>query len=263
MHLHNEKHIGSKFILILGVCCSFLLSNLTFAEESKQWTVSIEPYVMFTSISGTAGMGRVAGAPVSVRFSDILKNLQFAGMIHTEAHHRSGWGVLVDYGFMNLGADLTGPLGGVTNASVKQGILEILVSRSFMSSNFKFELLGGVRWWNNKIDITLNPVFLPGSPSVAIRESWVDPIIGGRVTIPLFNKLDFLVRADVGGFGIGSDFTSQVSAGIHYHITEMISIDLQYKALWVNYKNGVSNTPGSFSYDTVTSGPLLGIIFEL
>ena len=37
---------------------------------------------------------------------------------------------------------------------------------------------------------------------------------------------------------------------------------MQYKALWVDYENGTPGSPDFFQYDTVTHGPLLGIIYK-
>jgi opacity protein-like surface antigen len=66
---------------------------------------------------------------------------------------------------------------------------------------------------------------------------------------------------DLGGFGLGSDFTLSSSMGVQYQMTRSMILDLKYKALWVDYENGSPATPGSFKYDTVTHGPIVGVIF--
>ena len=48
-----------------------------------------------------------------------------------------------------------------------------------------------------------------GFQDKSISETWVDPIIIGRVKFPAGKKWLFQLRADVGGFGIGSDFAWQ------------------------------------------------------
>ncbi|MFQ5345893.1 MAG: hypothetical protein ACE5DZ_08045 [Mariprofundus sp.] len=248
--------------LLLLFGSAFLLPDDSCAQEAGDWKLSIEPYLMLTSIDGTAGIGRVAGKQVNVQFQDILKNLEFAGMIHAEAHHSSNWGLLIDYGFMNLGADIAGPLGGVINAGAKQGVLELLVARKINFANYDVELLGGFRWWTNKVNLTLNPAILPGSISASTNESWLDPVIGARLTIPLSDQLTFVMRGDLGGFSVGSDFTTEIAGGIHYRFTKMFSLDAQYKALWVDYSSGTAGQPGYFAYKTVTHGPVLGLIID-
>jgi hypothetical protein len=232
------------------------------AEEKSAWKLSVEPFLMMTSISGDASVGRVTGAPVDVAFEDILENLQFAAMLHAEAFHQSGWGVLFDNGYMDLGADISGPLGGVTDVGVKQGVLELLAAKKFPLEKGSFDLIGGLRWWDNSVDITVNPAILPGSANLSIDESWIDPVIGVRLTFPLTKPLKLVLRGDIGGFGVGSDFSALAMAGVHYRFNDMLSLDLQYKALWVDYADGTQGTPGYFAYDTVTHGPLVGFIFE-
>ena len=36
---------------------------------------------------------------------------------------------------------------------------------------------------------------------------WVDPVVGGRIRYNLVPGQDFILRGDVGGFGVGSQFT--------------------------------------------------------
>jgi len=80
--------------------------------------------------------------------------------------------------------------------------------------------------------------------------------------MPLSESFDLVFRGDVGGFGLSSDFTALIAAGVHYRFTNMISLDVRYKALWVDYETGAKGAPGYFSYTTVTHGPILGVIFE-
>ncbi len=90
---------------------------------------------------------------------------------------------------------------------------------------------------------------------------WVDPVVGTRLSMPVLENFDFILRGDIGGFGISSDFTALVSAGLQYHFTRMVSLDIRYKALWVDYETGTQGRPGYFSYTTVTHGPILGLVF--
>ena len=115
---------------LLSIFFISLLSAPAFSQEdsSRNWTFSVEPYLLGSSINGSAGMGRVSGIAVDVSFSDILENLQMAGMLHFEAQHRNGWGIILDYGFVDLGADTSVGFGGVIDASIRQGILEALAT---------------------------------------------------------------------------------------------------------------------------------------
>jgi hypothetical protein len=45
-------------------------------------------------------------------------------------------------------------------------------------------------------------------------------------------------------------------------MSRSVDLDLQYKATWVDYKNGSRGSPGFFQYDTVTHGPVIGFVFK-
>ena len=233
-----------------------------FAAEGDDWMFSIEPYLMATNIGGDTTIGRATGVDVDVDFSDILEKLEAAFMVSGSAFHKSGWGVLVDYGYMKLGSDTSGPKGGVVDTELRQGVLETFIAKQMPLQQGHWELYTGIRWWDNDIEVTVDPTIRPGDINLSVKEDWVDPVIGAQFKIPLSGKFDFLLRGDVGGFGISSDFTALVTAGFQYRFTEMISLDVRYKALWVDYETGAEGAPGYFAYKTVTHGPILGVIFE-
>ena len=200
---------------------------------------------------------------MDVGYDQILENLELAAMLHFEAHHKKGWGLSLDYGFMDLGADITGPLGGVTNTSVRQGILEALAVYRNKLTDGQLDYLFGLRWWDNDIDMTIDPVVLPGTATMNIEEDWVDVVVGIRWLSAINKNWDVVLYGDIGGFGLESDFTSSLSAGAHYQMSANWVLDLQYKALWVDYENDKpKGQPGYFAYDTVTHGPLIGFIYK-
>jgi hypothetical protein len=240
-----------------------LLAACGYAQaKSDTWDFTIEPYLMASSIKGAAGMGRIAGTPVDVNFSTILENLSMAGMLHFEAQHQNGWGIVLDYGFMDLKADTTVGFGGVLDASLRQGVFEVLVSRHFGSPDSGLEALAGIRWWDNKVRARFDPVIHPGSLNVRVDEDWIDPIVGLRWTNKLSARWDLQLRGDMGGFGISSDFTWSASASALYRMSDRFVLELGYKALDVDYDNGKASDQGFFAYDTTTHGPLIGLLIK-
>src|SRR3546814_14719226 len=61
---------------------------------------------------------------------DIFEHLDFGAMIHAEVRHRSGFGAIVDYSFMDLSGESDGPVvpGAEIKAKVFQGILAAFAS---------------------------------------------------------------------------------------------------------------------------------------
>lgn len=238
-----------------------LLSLVAFsahAQSGGDWKYSIEPYLLGASINGDATLGRVAGVPVDVSTDQILENLEAAFMLNFEARFDNGWGLVVDYGFMDLGADTTVGLGGVLDASVRQAILEVVATRRLDVAPGRLELFGGVRRWDNEIKASFDPAIGGGSLSTEINEDWVDPIVGLRWTRGLSDRWELRLRGDVGGFGVGSDFTWGANAAVFFRMSERMFLDLAYRALYVDYANDKASNEGAFAYDTTTHGPILG-----
>jgi hypothetical protein len=228
---------------------------------SDQWSFEIEPYAQATTIEGDAGIGRANAEDLEVDFDAILEALHMAGMLHFEAFHDGGWGVILDYGFMDLREDISGPRGGVVDAKVRQGVLQAEVAYRVALGKGTLDYLGGIRWWDNDIDIDIDPALLPTELKAEVEEDWVDVFIGARWLRPVSENWEFMLRGDVGGFELEADFTSSVGLGFKYHINDSMRIDLRYKGVWVDYEDGTKGTPGYFAYDTLTHGPIAGFIY--
>lgn len=240
-----------KWLTGLLILC---LSPVSMADD---WDFYVEPYLLAASIEGNADIGRVTGAEIDVDFGTILDNLDIGAMIHFEGRNTSGWGFALDYGFMDLSDEVLGSRGGVIDARVRQGIFEALLTRS--AGNSSVDYFAGFRWWDNDIDTRIDPAILPGTAITRVDASWIDLVVGARISHDLNERWTLTARADVGGFGVESDFTSQLSVGAFYEFNARYSLDLQYKALWVDYEEGRSGQPGYFAYDTVTHGPIVGL----
>ncbi len=77
--------------------------------DAQDWSSEFEVYELASSIEGDAGIGRATGVTVDVDMSDILEVLDIGATAHFEAHNSNGWGVALDYGFMELKADIRRP----------------------------------------------------------------------------------------------------------------------------------------------------------
>jgi len=229
-------------------------------EESSKWSYELEPYLMFTKIQGDASLGRIDLNDIEVPFKTIWDNLELGAMAHFEGHHDSGWGFTVDYGFMDLGKQHTGILNGLTEAGVRQSVLEIMgLYRQTLDVDSSIDYMAGIRRWDNKIEVThtlLNPI------EFERKVSWIDAVVGARYNHKLNENWGFYMTGSLGGAGFESDYTASVGTGVKYALSESMELDLQYKATWVDYEEGTVGTSGYFKYDTVTHGPIIGLNFK-
>lgn len=243
-----------KILPIFGI----FAAAITMPADADEWSFSIEPYVLAANIEGESGIGRVTGAPVDLDFSTILENLDMAAMLHFEAHSNNGWGLIFDYGFMDLSDDVFGSRGGVVDARVRQGILEGLLVRRSGSQTSGLEYFAGIRWWDNDVDVVVDPAVAPGDVIRKVDASWVDLVVGARWTRNINAYWVAKVKGDIGGFGVEADFTSSLSFSAIYEFSQRYALDLQYKAMWVDFEDGGRGQSNYFSYDTVTHGPVIG-----
>jgi hypothetical protein len=237
---------------------------LTGAPEARSdnWTFVVAPYALLPNISGDASVGRVDNVDVDVSTGDILDSLDLGAMLQLEARHASNLGAMINYAFMDLGEDADGPLGFTrVQADIFQGILEGFGTYRFVFEKSTLDTYAGVRWWDINLDVDADTPI--GSRGYNRDEDWVDPVLGARWLPRLGAKWRLLLQGDVGGFGAASQFSWCAQAGVLWDLSEMTSITLLYKALGVDYQSGERHTQSYFEYDTITQGPLLGVVFRL
>ncbi len=250
-----------KSIFSLTLLALFSLNTSVQAAQASDWTFKLTPYGFANSISGTASAIGQNDVPANLDFEQIFNNLDATFMMTGEAVHNSGWGFAVDYSFMDLSKSKSIPVVGTLAASNRLGVLEGLVFKRSETKFGQIDVFGGFRWWDHDLAASLNSN-LPGKGfDIAVAEDWVDAVVGVRIMKELNEDWAINARADIGGLGLSSDFTSTVSTGVNYHINDTMTLEVSYKATWVDYNNGKSGTD-YYAYDTLTHGPVIGLSFE-
>jgi hypothetical protein len=249
-----------RFSASILVSAATLLPS--FSATAQDWEFLVAPYVLVPSITGDASLGRIEGADVDVSSSDILKSLDLGAMIQVEGRHSSSYGFVINYAFMDLSNNASGPLGFVdVESNVFQGVLEAFGSRRFLYQGGTVDLYGGLRWWDINLGVEAETPL--GSRKFSRNEDWVDPVLGARWLPRIAEQWRLLIQGDVGGFGAASQFSWCAQAGVLWDVSEMTSVTVLYKALGVDYHTGARHTASYFEYDTITQGPLIGVIFRL
>jgi len=154
---------------------------------------------------------------------------------------------------MGLGASRT--KGGVSaEADFDEFVLEADVG---LRINPQFEAFVGARFWS--LDAQLE-VTGPGPGQEGQGDqTWVDPLVGARYIQPIGDAWRFVLRGDVGGFGVGSEFSWQGIARVDWQCSENFALNVGYRYVDVDYEDG-SGTD-EFRYDVATSGPMVGLTF--
>jgi hypothetical protein len=236
------------------------------SPDPNKWQFEVTPYFWAGGMDGTAGVGNVT-AGVDMGVGDILDRLDGAFMGMVEAR-KGDWALLFDGGFMRLEGEHTtewqGP-GGIGTAtgdlavSATEKIYNAALGRRVVNEadGSKADLIFGARY--TSVESQLNLVVsgggtLPGGTrSVSDEEGWLDPIIGLRLLFPFADRWTLVGYADIGGFGVASDITTQALVGVNWEMTKRFVAKLGYRYLMDDYRND------AFVWEMATHGVYAGV----
>jgi opacity protein-like surface antigen len=231
---------------------------------SGEWQNEITPYIWASGMSGKTVIGTPLGpveADVDLNFGDILSNLDMGAMVSYKGG-RDGWVVLGDLIYMNLGATDTSSNGGVSvkaTANMEQTMFEADVGYHITDA---IALIAGARYTD--IDARIRTVRTgPGvgsDRSADTSQSWVDPVIGLLGQWPLTEHLEWDLRADIGGFDVGSKLAWQAMASLRWKVRPNMDVVGSYRYLEVDYEN--DDPIGLTEYKMVNSGFGIGVTFR-
>jgi hypothetical protein len=267
---------------------TMLLAAATMASAedtvapANQWTLSFTPYGWVPFLNGDQ---TVKGRTVSIDVNpiEVLEHLQRAPWMSYAEARRGPLAFYNDVFYANLGIDasaartfgsatLSASLGVDFEQAIVEvgGAYEIAKWRSGGGSSTAIDILGGARYWYQDMAINLaigvggggliNPrpgLFIARAGSV----DWVDPVIGGRIRHQLAPGQDLVLRADIGGFDVGSQFSWNALAAYSWDIAVRDGVTysgvLGYRALDVDYEQG--SGLNKYEYDVLMHGPIVGL----
>lgn len=226
-------------------------------SQDGEWRHTITPYLMAAHMDGTSGIGPLT-ADIDLDASDIFSNLDF-GFMFAYRGETDDWAVMTDFISMKLGASQDSA-NGILNARVNldQILAQLDVARR-LSEHFEITL--GARYWDVDTKLTLTGLGPAGTQvSGKAGDSWIDPVVGLRVAYPFADNWTFLGKGDIGGFGIGSDFTWHATVAVSWAVSERIALDILYRHIYVDYESG--SGASRFALDITEAGPGLGLSFK-
>jgi len=245
-------------------------------EQENKWHFELTPYFWAASIHSNTSIG-----PVSLNrkttFKDIFANLSYAIPIHFE-FGKNRWTVITD--FLYTKDELT-QTAQYTFFPKLPDISTVDFKADYTVTKMQWEVLGAYlvtpEKSRNKIDVMLgvrytrqdNDFELVGESILdtlnffpfSHTTTYVDPLIGARYKIQFHKNWGFYFRADIGGFSVGSKFTSNMITRISYQPVRFMDIELGYRWLYVNYENNKDGIK-HFENKSHEIGPVISIGFK-
>lgn len=257
---HGEKMIHKILRLATCTCLCFLIfTGNSFSQEGtteKDWQFNLTPFYLWgINIDGDIKSGPVT-APVDVSFSDVFDNLEAAFIVHFESMYKNQWGFLMDVNYLDLESDLALPTGISQNVDLNLTLAEFSGIYRTQHDAHTFDVIFGLRYV--EVETTVN--IIGGPTLVDGSKDWLDPLLGGRWIWSFADDWSLVTRGDIGGFGVGSDFSFHAIGIVEWQPFQYASFLAGYRALYMDYDEGSGRD--HFNYDATVHGPIIGLNFK-
>ncbi len=274
MPMHSIQKIFIILLSLFFIPTAFALntqvSTPNTVTSDNTWKIEVAPYIWALSMNGTVQVGPRARAHVDQSFSDILSQLNWAGMVWLEAN-KNKFGIFANIIYSSLSDDAsvrsatikTKNEFGLYTAGVSYQIYQACLLSSGCSQNtgtIAIEPYAGLRYTSNKATVTLS------SPIISLRavnnQDWTDPIIGARLKFALTNTWHAILSGDIGGTNASSHYSYNLVGVIGYKPqTHWVRTTwyLGYRLLDQHYATG--NGANYFNWNMKLFGPLIGVSF--
>ena len=257
------------------------------AQESGAlggWEIKVGPALWGAGITGDIGVGTM-DAELGITFSDVLDNLNIALQGRVDAT-KGPWRVYADgmyaeleadqaispgtVGPFSIGPNTFGPFTPTARFDFTQDIIIAEVGAAYhlgewpLSSanpsgpgakSVALEVLAGARYTDYETEVDFK-----NGTTVTVDEDWIDPFVGVDLDFTLSPTWNLLMHLDVGGFGVGSDFTYNAVGGLGYTWTEKKRAFVGFRAMYQDYEDGTG--ANRFKWDATTYGLLAGMEFQ-
>ncbi|WP_431305668.1 hypothetical protein [Sediminicoccus sp. BL-A-41-H5] len=259
--MHTQRRCG--WVMAGAIGGMFLAAPPAMAQApvptTNEWNMVLSPYVWFSGMSGDISVP-AGSVDFSASFGDIFQTLKFSAMGLFEAR-RGNVSVVVDTLYLNLqqGIPVPGASHGTwSGGSARTQSAELTAIGLYTiaeAQSGRIELGGGVRgWWFNTA-INYNAGLLPAR-SRDSTTNWLDPILSARGVLRLTDSLSFTAYGDMGGFGVGAQFTWQAMGTLDWRINERLSASIGYRHIHIDYEKGRANIGIDLS------GPIIGASYR-
>jgi hypothetical protein len=253
------KKLLGCLLMILGLV---ILSAAAWADtgspESDRWQVTIEPYLWTPQLSGSVTVNNTQ-EKVKFDLTDYFNIIDEISMIlmGRVTIQKDRFAIFYDGMYAKLEDEINS---GVTaEITSKQLIQEMGASFEVnqwalggeAQKNLRLEILGGARHVYLRSEGTAEDPLGVRLENDKTRQ-WVDPFIGGRLTLGLTELTSISLRGDIGGFGVSSDFIWNGILEARHYFTKNKNwfTTVGYRGMNTDYEDG------SFEYKLDYYGPV-------
>lgn len=235
------------------------------AAAGRAW--EIMPYAWFTGIEGTMTIkGELQGIDASL--AEVWDNSNAGGSFRCETW-KGGNGFCLDLFHVNL----TGEFGDDVNRYIPASSIFFVdvaynhhlgstpvyshqkVKDTRETRYLSVGVLAGLRYFHLK-----NTLEQSDEENLEQTGQFIDPIVGGYVHYRMARALTIAASADIGGFGIGSNFTWNAWVRVDVRLADWCWLNAMGRAFDIDYEDGSGED--RLGLNARIAGPALGAIFR-
>jgi hypothetical protein len=208
------------------------------------FTFAIQPYFWFVGSEGNADIG--SNGQLHASFGGMFDSMDASFGLRADMGPDSGpYRILFDTNYQSQSNDTRTGSFHAYRSSFESDIAWRPGQRDL------FDPLVGLRY----TELDAVQLFDASNTAAAESRGWFDPVVGARGRIPLVDRLSLDWRADVGGFGVGSDLSYQLDASATWTFNRMFHAFAGWRYLKVDYSSS------TLDYDVAATGPYIGMSF--
>jgi opacity protein-like surface antigen len=233
-----------------------LLMTSAASAEDMDWKFALTTYLWTTKTGVTAETPTGETVEAELKFSDALKDLEFAFMGSFEAR-KGKLSLFTDGMYFRLSPTNSTPGRLVDEVNVRTQMTIIsgyAAYRVYDDPSVAVDLAGGFRWANMDTDVATRGGILPDQ-AFNNSDDWIDPVIGVRVTAAVSDRVSATLFTDYGGFS-GDSSTWQVALSMGYALNDRWTLRGGYR--YMEFDREIDGR--DFSMDQ--SGLLLGVTYN-
>jgi hypothetical protein len=255
-----------KRTMLLGLV---LVLGISTASYASTWTHAAGLYLWGVRANGTVQVGGTTHS-IQMTGGDIIKTGNIGLGAHWEGY-RNRWGFYLD-GVYTRGSREFTEFGVKKEPKLSLGLFDFGAAYVLLGSpparalrqegppadvpiSFDFYFGGRYTYIDAKVDTTEGS----STGSYGGDASFVDPVIGIRGNFPITQTVLFLFRGDIGGFTLGSDFSSNVALALHWAVAQKWWLNFVYRWYTVDYKAG--SGADDLRYKITHQGLIFGVTY--
>lgn len=223
--------------------------------KSPDWRFQATIYGWLSGVDGNVGIAGLGPVDIDVTPGDAIQKLKGA-LMASFGGDNGDWMFLTDFMATRIGDD--SQIGQTrfnydytqTQITV-QGILGYILPINV--PNLSLAATAGFRYQNLNGDLAIGTDRFPNLREASGTVQWIDPTVGLSAHYDFNDRWFVNLIGDVGGFGVGSNFTWQAFGALGYNWTKTISTSIGYRAIYEDYESG------GFVYDTTQQGVFAGL----